>query len=136
MTKEEIQKSIALVLTLNDLVRQVAIQVATVRKTLCRDRPEVAYRNWCFTTDEQDTIEAEFEEWYAGEMTYENITFPVWYLWTENYLQIEQQWWAESERQRIIKAEAARLQAEADAAAITEAKERATLLRLKEKYGC
>lgn len=90
------------------------------------------YDRWKLDEVEVDTAEIKATFWASvrGEVDYGNINFPLSYLWDENWEEKEKESirkWREAEDERKKEKEQQRLIDQ-------EQKERAQLVRLKEKY--
>lgn len=134
MNEQEVRQHFTNHKAFQERIREVALTLATLQKITYYD-PAQSYTHETEYDFQAGTITAHWDEYYRGDTTHETITFPISYLWMEDFLPVATTAW-EAERQsareaaeREEQAKKLRLQQE------TEAKERETYLRLQEKYG-
>lgn len=92
------------------------------------------YSDFDFDVD-GETITAHYSEYYRGDTDYEDVTFPLSYLWTADYMALETVSWEahlkaeREERERLAN------EAELQRQQMQEEHERELYTKLHEKYG-
>jgi hypothetical protein len=115
---------------LDSRIREIAVIVTGIRQALIKpEQFSESFRDWKI---DGDTVTVQFEEMLCGccGPEYSSVTYPVSFLWTPQYTEIEQQSWND------------KLEAEAKAKALeqvatktkAEQREREMYERLRQKF--
>lgn len=122
---------------LSEKIREVGCVVADIRKTTYKHPAKECYTSFDFFDSEPNDVTINLEESTCSccGSEYYSISFPISYLWTENFAEIE----TAAHADRVDKAEkaaAAKKKREEDAAQkLREDNELKTYQRLKKKFG-
>lgn len=86
MTEQEIRHGLTLHDQIAGRVKEVACKVATIRGVLQYAASATSSYETFYV--DNDNIAAFFEEYYRGDTVGAEVTFPMSYLWTENYAEL------------------------------------------------
>jgi hypothetical protein len=115
---------------LADRIKEVAIEVAKIQGAT--RNPVDDYMRFEF--DDDDKLYAKFEYYCYGDNNEEYVYFPLEYLWTENFVEIEKVRYAAEVAEHIRLTEERKKLEDAEVKRKAAIKERQTYERLKKKF--
>ena len=129
MTEEFVRSALSGYEALAVRIKEVAIQIATIRKTT--RNPAEDYSSFKF---EEGKLYVKFEYYCYGDNNEKYVCIPLEYLWTKNLIDTEKVRYAAEIAENLRLNEERKKKEEAESRRIAEERERQTYERLKKKF--